>query len=104
MKVECSKKKVFSRQLSLLTAITMTCSVLLIMPVATHAAYTLPVKVEAEACSLSNGATVTTNVYGTTYPGYFGDGFVWVAGAGTITLKVTIPKNAMYELSVRAAG
>jgi mannan endo-1,4-beta-mannosidase len=101
MKVECNKKKVFSRQLSLLTAITMTCSVLLIMPVATHAAYTLPVKVEAEACSLSNGATVTTNVYGTTYPGYSGDGFVWVTGAGTITLKVTIPKNAMYELSVR---
>jgi mannan endo-1,4-beta-mannosidase len=87
--------------LSMLTGIIITCSIFLVMPVSTQAAYNVPVNVEAEACSLSNGATVTTNVYGTTYTGYSGDGFVWVTNAGTITLEVTIPKSAMYELSVR---
>jgi len=76
-------------------------SVLLVMPVSTYAAYSLPVDVEAEDCTLGNGAVVTTNVYGTQYPGYSGDGFVWVANSGTITLEVTIPENGMYELSTR---
>jgi mannan endo-1,4-beta-mannosidase len=101
MKGECIKKIFSSRALSISTAITMACSVLLIMPVSNQAAYSLPVKVEAEACSLSNGATVTTNVYGTNYPGYSGNGFVWVSNAGILTLEVTIPKNGMYELSAR---
>lgn len=58
-------------------------------------------KVEAESCALSNGATVTARVYETEYPGFSGDGFVWVSNAGTITLEVTIPQNAMYELSTK---
>jgi len=94
-------KKIFSRALSFLTAITMACTVLSTMPVSVQAANSLPVKVEAEACNLSNGATITTNVYGTKYPGYSGDGFVWVSNAGTIKLDVTVPKNGMYELSTR---
>lgn len=94
-------KKGFVRALSLIITITMACSALLIMPASVQAAYSLPVNVEAEACNLSNGATVTTNVYGTEYPGYSGDGFVWASNAGTITLEVTVPKNAMYELSTR---
>jgi len=84
--------KIFGRTLS---------PVLLVMPVSTYAAYSLPVDVEAEDCTLGNGAVVTTNVYGTQYPGYSGDGFVWVANSGTITLEVTIPENGMYELSTR---
>lgn len=76
-------------------------AVLLGITVLLHAAYFLPVNVEAEDCTLGNGATVATNVYGTQYPGYSGDGFVWVTNAGTITLQVTIPKSAMYELSTR---
>ena len=93
MKSECSKKKLLSSALSMLTAITMAYSVLLIMPVSNQAAYSLPVKVEAEDCVLSNGATITTNVYETEYPGYSGDGFVWVSNAGTLTLEVTKEHN-----------
>lgn len=94
-------KKIFGRALSLLTAVALACTVLTIMPASVQAASSVPVKVEAEACSLSNGATVATNVYGTQYPGYSGDGFVWVTNAGTITLDVTIPKDGMYELKTR---
>ncbi len=94
-------KKVFRRALSLLTAITMACSVLLTMPGSVQAANSVPIDVEAEACTLSNGAVVATNVYGTTYPGFSGDGFVWVSNAGTITLEVNVPKDAMYELKTR---
>jgi mannan endo-1,4-beta-mannosidase len=75
--------------------------VFLSITVSLHAAYSLPVNVEAENCNLGNGAAIATNVYGTEYPGYSGDGFVWVSNAGTITLEVTIPKSAMYELSTR---
>jgi len=94
-------KKIFLKALSLLTAITMACTVLSTMPVSVQAAYSLPVKVEAETCNLSNGATLATNVYGTAYPGYSGNGFVWASNAGTIKLEVTVPKNGMYELSTR---
>lgn len=94
-------KKIFGRVLSMLTTITMACSVLLTVPVSVQAENFMPVKVEAESCTLGNGATVATTVYGTKYPGYSGDGFVWASNAGTITLKVTIPKNGMYELSTR---
>ncbi len=94
-------KKFFGRVLSLLTAVALSCTVLTIMPAKVQAAYSLPVNVEAEACSLSNGATVATNVYGTEYPGYSGDGFVWASNSGTITLEVTVPKSAMYEIKTR---
>ena len=96
-----SNKRCSSTLRALLTVMTMAWSVHLIIPVAPQAAYTLPVKVEAESCVLSNGAVCTTNVYGTEYPGYTGDGFVWVTNAGIITLEVTIPKGAMYELKTR---
>jgi mannan endo-1,4-beta-mannosidase len=101
MKVKFTKMNFFSRALSMLASITTACSVLLIMPVSNQAAYSVPVKIEAESCALSNGAIDTNNVYGTVYPGYSGDGFVWIAGGGTITLEVTITKSAMYELSAR---
>jgi mannan endo-1,4-beta-mannosidase len=93
--------KMFSKALSALAFMMMACLVLLSVPVSNHAALSLPVNIEAEACALSNGATDTTNVYGTNYPGYSGNGFVWVSNAGTISLEVTIPKSAMYELKVR---
>jgi len=93
--------KFFKRALSLATAITMASSLLITMPVPVKAANSLPIKVEAEACKIGNGATTTTNVYGTSYPGYSGDGFVWASNSGTITLEVTVPENAMYELSTR---
>jgi len=89
-------KNLFKRALSILTTVTMLCSFFLTIPGSVIAAVSLPVDVEAEACTLSNGAVVATNVYGTEYPGYSGDGFVWVTNAGTITLEVNIPKDAMY--------
>ncbi len=95
-------KKIYSRALSLLTAISMACTVFVTMPVSVEAAGSEPLKkVEAEACTLGNGTTVATDVYGTTYPGYTGDGFAWVTNAGPITLKVDVPENAMYELKTR---
>ncbi|WP_010250795.1 glycosyl hydrolase [Acetivibrio cellulolyticus] len=92
-------KKTFGRVLSLLTTAAMACSVLLSMPVS--AANSLPVKVEAEACTLGDGAKIATSVYGTNYPGYSGDGFVWASNSGTISMEVTVPENAMYELKTR---
>ncbi len=94
-------KKILGRVLSLLTAVALSCTVLATIPSPVQAAYPVPVNVEAEACTLSNGATIATNVYGTEYPGYSGDGFVWASNSGTITLEVTVPKSAMYELSTR---
>ncbi|MBN2035466.1 MAG: hypothetical protein JW768_01870 [Chitinispirillaceae bacterium] len=101
MKSECSKETFFSRALSMVTAMAMACPVFLVLPVSTRAAHSVPVKMEAESCALSNGAVVATDVYGTEYPGYSGAGFVWVANAGVLTFEVTIPKNGMYELSTR---
>jgi len=94
-------KNSFSRTLSLLIPIAMACSVLLSMPVLVDAANSLPIKVEAEDCELSKGAVTATDVYGTEYPGYSGDEFVWVTNAGTITLDVTVPENGMYEVSTK---
>jgi beta-mannanase len=81
--------------------VTMACSVFSIMPVSAQDNASLPIKIEAESCSLGSGATVATDVYGTKYPGYSGDGFVWVTNAGPLTLKVNVPKDGMYELSTR---
>lgn len=94
-------KNICSRALFLMAAFGQACALLLIMPVSNQAAHTLPVAIEAESCSLSNGATITTDVYGTEYPGYAGDGFVWVNNAGTLTFDVAIPEDGMYELSTR---
>lgn len=93
------KKAVHS--LSMLTVSGIVCSLLLLVPSSSWAAYSIPVQAEAEDLSLSNGATVTTNVYGTEYPGYSGEGFVWVSNAGTLTFEVTITEKGMYELSTR---
>ncbi|MEN8905422.1 MAG: glycosyl hydrolase, partial [Clostridiales bacterium] len=94
-------KKVLGTALAILTVIAITCILLLKMPISLQAAYSLPISVEAEDCDLGDGATIATDVYGVEYPGYLGDGFVWVPNAGTITLEVTIPEDAMYELSTR---
>lgn len=95
-------KKIYSRAISLLTAISMVCTVFFTMPVSVQATGAEPLKtVEAEACTLGNGVTIATDVYGTKYPGYSGDGFAWVTSGGTVTLKVTVPENAMYELKTR---
>lgn len=95
-------KKTFVKALSLLTVLVMACSVFFsASPFSVQATYSLPVNVEAEDCDLGNGANIATTVYGTEYPGYSGNGFVWASNSGTITLEVTVPENAMYELSTK---
>ncbi len=94
-------RKIFGKALSLLTAIAMVCTVATTIPVPVQAESSLPLTVEAEACTLGSGVTVATDVYGTKYPGYTGNGFAWVTNAGPITLKVDVPENAMYELKTR---
>jgi len=75
--------------------------ILLNMAISVSGANSIPVNVEAEDCELGNGATVATKVYEKEYPGYSGDGFVWVTNAGTIKMEVSVPKGAMYELKTR---
>lgn len=53
---------------------------------------------ECESLTLADGAEVATNVYGTEYPGYTGDGFVWVPNSGTMTFTVEAPETGMYRL------
>lgn len=54
---------------------------------------------EAEDCTILSGSTITTNVYGTEYPGYSGEGFVWAANSGGVSFEVTLSEGAMYELT-----
>lgn len=89
------------RILFLLTALVMVFTISFITPIPVSAVHSLPVNMEAEDCILDKGASIVTEVYGTKYPGYSGEGFVWVANSGTITLEVTVPENAMYELSAK---
>lgn len=53
---------------------------------------------ECEDLTLADGASVATDVYGTPYPGYTGDGFVWVPNSGTMTFTVDAPETGMYRL------
>lgn len=54
---------------------------------------------ESECESLTiDGAEVATKVYNDEYPGYTGEGFVWVTSGGTMTFKVDAPKTGMYRL------
>ena len=41
---------------------------------------------ECENLELADGATVATKVYNDEYPGFTGDGFVWVTSGGTMSL------------------
>lgn len=57
---------------------------------------------ESECESLTiDGAEVATKVYNDEYPGYTGEGFVWVTSGGTMTFKVDAPKTGMYRLVSR---
>ena len=53
---------------------------------------------ECENLTLADGAEVATKVYNDEYPGYTGDGFVWVKGGGTMSFTVDAPKTGMYRL------
>ena len=48
------------------------------------------------------GADLWTSIYENQLPGYSGDGF-WYLTASPATLTVTVPEDAMYQLTVRGA-
>lgn len=54
-----------------------------------------------EDLTLENDAKVATDVYGKAYPGYTGDGFVWVTNAGTMSFTIDAPETGMYRLMTR---
>lgn len=57
---------------------------------------------ECEDLTLANDATVATKVYNDEYPGYTGEGFVWVTSAGTMSFTVDAPETGMYRLVSRS--
>lgn len=57
---------------------------------------------ECENLELSDGATVATKVYNDEYPGFTGDGFVWVTSGGTMSFTVDAPETGMYRLVSRS--
>ncbi len=56
---------------------------------------------ECEDLTLAADATVAQKVYNDEYPGYTGDGFVWVTNAGTMSFTIDAPKTGMYRLITR---
>lgn len=57
---------------------------------------------ECENLELADGATVATKVYNDEYPGFTGDGFVWVTSGGTMSFTVDAPETGMYRLVSRS--
>ena len=56
---------------------------------------------EAEDCTLTEGGTATDKVYTDEYPGFTGDGFVWVNNSGGFSFDVELEEGAMCELRIR---
>ncbi len=93
--------KKFKKMLSVLTASAMTLTFSGMMSVVTAEDVSVEVEigstVEAESLGL-NGTTVWTEIYGQQFPGYSGDGFIYMTG-GNITFEVVAPEDGMYEIS-----
>ena len=53
---------------------------------------------ECEALELGDGAETAVKVYNDEYPGFSGDGFVWVKGNGTMSITIDAPETGMYRL------
>lgn len=94
--------KKFKRVLAALTASTLAATMSVCMPV-TSADDIERVKVdvgstvEAEDLTL-NGTSVWTSIYQDQFPGYTGEGFVYLTG-GNIEFEVDVEEDGMYELS-----
>ena len=96
----CKFKKIISALTASALSITM-CSV---MPSVMAAGETakLVFSSECEDLELADGATVATKVYNDEYPGFTGDGFVWVASSGTMSFTVDAPETGMYRLVTKS--
>lgn len=53
---------------------------------------------ECEKLDLGDGAEAADKVYNDEYPGFSGDGFVWVKGSGTMEITIDAPETGMYRL------
>ena len=93
-------KRLFVKGGALVTAAAIGTALCSSLPMSTLAADEAEVLVQSECedLTLADGASVATNVYGTEYPGYTGEGFVWVPNSGTMTLTVDAPETGMYRL------
>lgn len=96
-------KRLFVKGGALVTAAAIGAALCSSLPMSTLAAdeANILVQSECEDLTLADGASVTTNVYGTEYPGYTGEGFVWVPNSGTMTFTVNAPETGMYRLMSR---
>ncbi len=57
---------------------------------------------ECESEEIANGNETWTDIYGQQFEGYSGDGFVYLTG-NSLKFEVTVPEDAMYEITVRYA-
>ncbi len=89
-------KGIIKRLGAILTASVMTVGMTYICPVS---AEDVLYSGECEDLVLGNGATVVTKVYNDEYPGYTGEGFVWVTNSGNMSMTVTAPETGMYRLT-----
>lgn len=94
----------FKKMISVLTASALSMTMCSVMPsvMATGETAKLVFSSECEDLELADGATVATKVYNDEYPGFTGDGFVWVASAGTMSFTVDAPETGMYRLVTKS--
>lgn len=94
----------FKKMISALTASALSITMCSVMPSVMAAGETakLVFSSECEDLELADGATVATKVYNDEYPGFTGDGFVWVAGSGTMSFTVDAPETGMYRLVTKS--
>ncbi len=96
-------KRIFGKCGALVTAAAIGSALCASLPMGTMAASEANVIFESECedLKLADGATVATKVYEDEFPGYTGEGFVWVPNSGTMTFTVDAPKEGMYRLVSR---
>lgn len=92
-------KKLLTKFSAVLTAAAVGAGICYALPIDANADGAL-FESECEDLIIEN-AEVATKVYNDEYPGYTGDGFVWVTSNGTMSFTVNAPKDGMYRLVSR---
>ena len=94
----------FKKMISALTASALSMTMCSVIPsvMAVGETAKLVFSSECEDLELADGATVATKVYNDEYPGFTGDGFVWVASSGTMSFTVDAPETGMYRLVTKS--
>ena len=94
----------FKKMISALTASALSMTICSVIPsvMAVGETAKLVFSSECEDLELADGATVATKVYNDEYPGFTGDGFVWVASSGTMSFTVDAPETGMYRLVTKS--